>query len=372
MDYLPILTLNDARKVIGASFSSNTVVHLIGPPGIGKSAIVRQLAFDMGVPAYIATVGTYPDSGEICLGVQTHAPGQAPSLTRVPVGMFAKACAIPGILFLDEFLQAPAHVQNALNPVILDHEVGDSLLHPNTRVVLASNPPGQGGEHDQTLPSLGRVTSIRVLPTLDEVTGYLEALTGQTSTLQALAVDLAATMRVDPSLLQIEPPQGTRIAGKPWGAPRSWVRALTLGASILDSGIKDDSPIFGACLAGAVGPEISAAWLAIRRIRHKLASKDEIRTDPLGAKVPTDTETSIAAMGVVAQVALEDPCASWAYANRFTRDELKIALARSLMKYSLADHKKSKFFSEATKARVLILGQLGAAHRDMALQGKGA
>lgn len=348
------LSLAAAVKIVTYALQSDTPIHLIGAPGIGKTAILGQIAKTLGVPLYTLILSQCmpEDMG----GVPDRQGGE---IVRLPIGPIARACKVPGILFMDEFSQTNAPNQGASLRLINERDAGDVKLHPDTRIVLASNPPDQAASgQDITPPALNRMTHVYVRPEARECQAYFMTLGAQGSALQALAVDFAATTDVAPELFVMEPPKGTAASGNPWASPRAWERALRLCAAILAGGESDESDLFVEALIGNVGESSAGGFLGIRKVRKHLPSVAEIRANPKGAKVPHDAATCCASLGILAQVALEDACAAWVYADRLPQDEFKAAAGRTLLQRRI--EKGSPHQSIAERARAKILGMVGA------------
>jgi len=358
------LSLTETIELIIASLEADTPIHLIGSPGIGKTAILSVIAKMLGVPLYTLILSQCQpeDMG----GIPSREEGKDAQgvvrrwIERYPIGPIAKACQVPGILFLDEYSQANAPLQGASLRLINERDAGDSRLHPSTRIVLASNPTDEAASgSDITPPALNRMTHIYVRPTLPEVQSYLDTLGADGSQLQALSRDLSATLHMAPELLQMEPPKGCAAQMLPWGSPRAWERALRLCAALLGKG-SDTSPLFAEALIGNLGANCAHAFLAIRKVREHLPSIAEILKDPEGAKTPHDSATSCASLGILDQVSRQDPCAAWIYAERLPKSEFQQAAGRVLLSRSMMAMKKSPLYSKAERARARILGAVGS------------
>lgn len=349
------LSIESTKKAIRYALKTNVPINLEGPPGIGKSSIMYQLAKELGVPCgtLIASLCDPTDFGGFPVVVNGR-------LERVPLGTIRDLSEKGGILFVDEITTAPPAIQAALLRGILDRVFGDTKLHADTRIVCACNPPDQAsGGYEMSLPLISRLARIKLVPTLEEVQNYFYAIGADASPLRALGSDLAATLEADPGLLQLDPPPGAQQTGRAWGNPRNWERALTLIAGALDAGEDDSGEIVGVALAGNVGPDAGSAYMAIRKVRHRLPKVGDIVKDPHNALLPSDAATGVASLGVLAQVAQADPCPAWVYANRL-QDEIRIAATRALFRYPLEQGgKKSKWYPDASKARIKLLGSAG-------------
>jgi len=344
------------KEIIRYSLESNTNLHLIGSPGIGKTAIVYQIAQEMGLPLHVLRLAK--NMPEDLGGIPSREDGR---IDRLPIGPIARSCDAPGILFLDEFTQANAPLQGAVLDILNEREAGDRKLHPGIRILLASNEAHEAASgNDIVPPAINRMTHVYVAPLLREVQAHFETLgKGTDPHLHALAVDWAATLEHETGLLVLTPPPGAAAEMKPWGSPRAWERALRRLAPMVRDG-KENTKVFAHSLFGDVGEETGSAFLSIRKIRTQLPSITDIATDPGKARVPGADEVtlSVGVLGVVAQAALKDPCAAWVYADRM-QPEFRSALGRVLLRNPTSAHKSSKHFAAGDRARAKILGSIG-------------
>ena len=162
------MKLTDAYRLVKGAIKTNTAVMLWGPPGIGKSDIIFQIAHELypttaepvldfrlaqveptdlrGVPMPNHTTGRsdwylpgfWPDRA---VKATTRVIETAEGLgTTVPVkaGCCPKG---PGILFLDEIEKAPISVKNASLQLVLNRKVGTYKLPDDWAIVCAGNNP---------------------------------------------------------------------------------------------------------------------------------------------------------------------------------------------------------------------------------------
>jgi len=120
----------------------HTPVMLWGPPGVGKSQMVAQVAQLQGVPLIDIRLSQMEPSdlrgipfrtGE---KVEWAIPSMLPDLERH---------GDAGILFLDEITSAPPTVSAAAYQLILDRELGAYRLPPNWVIIAAGNRQGDRG-----------------------------------------------------------------------------------------------------------------------------------------------------------------------------------------------------------------------------------
>lgn len=160
------MKLSDAYKITKNAIKSQTPVMLWGPPGIGKSSLIHQIAEELGLqnldlrlaqlePTDLRGVpmpnretnradwylpGFWPDSAEedtIRTVVTVDDKGKE-TAKEVKV---KKGCGVngPGIVFLDEIEKAPVSVKNASLQLVLDRMVGTYKLPDDWAIVAAGN-----------------------------------------------------------------------------------------------------------------------------------------------------------------------------------------------------------------------------------------
>lgn len=361
MSDLDQLNYNETRELVLASIKANQPITVEGPPGVGKTAMIYEIGKKLKMKVVVlilsqcepTDVGGFPVV-DMKGGVDRH-----------PLGPIKQACDEPVVLFLDELTTAPPAVQGAALRLIYERWAGDRELHPGTRIVAAQNPPEQAaGGWEMALPLIGRMAKVKMKPELKEIQDFFYQLGEDASTLRALAADFAATAEVDPKLIQLDPPRGASATGSAWGAPRSWERAVKTCAVLLDDGCKDTGHVFAAALAGSVGQDSATAFMMIRKVRDNLPGVEEILRAPDKARLPANVETAIAAIGVLMQVAIKDPCAAHVYADRLTAD-VKAAAGQALLKgFKFKEYEKtSPWYKQAYASVATLIREHGRAMR---------
>lgn len=350
---IPAVNFTSAREMITIALQADTPVLLMGDPGVGKSALMRLAADAVGLPL-VTLLGSTIDPTDVG-GIPFMVEGQ---VKRFPLAAIRRACDEPVLLFLDEISCAPPVVQAALLRLILERVAGDSQLHAGTRVVGAANPPEQApGGFELSAPLIGRVAIVKLRPTNLEVLGFFSTLGAEGSHLRAHAEDFALTAGVQPDLLQIDIPPDAVAGNSPWGAPRSWERAIRARAQADALGISLEADAVAALTEGSVGRTAAIAFTAILKLRKDLPSVEEIVANPESAKIPEDHKKQIAVLGVIGHVAKENTWAAWIYAERLPRAEYKAACAKLLQK-RIPAALNAAHAKEGVAARVRLLAAL--------------
>jgi len=105
-----------------------------GPPGVGKSAIVKAVAAEEGLPI-LDLRASLLDPTDL-RGIPAIQDGQA---VWCPPAFLPKTDTPPGILFLDEINAAPPLVQASLYQLVLDRQIGEYTLPDGWKIIAAGN-----------------------------------------------------------------------------------------------------------------------------------------------------------------------------------------------------------------------------------------
>ena len=128
---------------------ANWRLHLVGPPGVGKTSVIEQFAARVGWPC-IRMQGDKDVTTSDFLGEKTVTNGNI----EFVYGVLPTAMKIGAIFIADEIDYFPPDCRTALNPVtepngklVLTANGGEVIVpHPNFRIVATSNTKGFGDD----------------------------------------------------------------------------------------------------------------------------------------------------------------------------------------------------------------------------------
>lgn len=239
-----------------------------GPPGIGKTAIMTQIARMLDLPLEVVILSIREPSEVAGIPfVNNNKVEIAPPLWAQRLLKAGK-----GIVFFDELTTAAPSVQAAALRVVLDRVVGDTCLPPDVRIIAAANQTKYiSGGWDLTPPLANRFIHLDYKgPTSNEWAEWM--LLGENKKLKVDKMDknmlnrqlsklrgLSTTFLTRKNGAALGPtiPEDPEQASRGWPSPRSWEMAIRACAS--SRALKlDDYDI----LIGALGPGIAKEFKA--------------------------------------------------------------------------------------------------------------
>ncbi len=122
------------QEVIHSVIDTRWPLFLWGPPGVGKSSVVRQIADDKKIEL-LDVRASLLDPTDL-RGIPTVENGQA---KWCPPSFLPHDPASKGILFFDELNAAPALVQASLYQLTLDRRIGEYELPRGWKIIAAGN-----------------------------------------------------------------------------------------------------------------------------------------------------------------------------------------------------------------------------------------
>jgi len=297
------------KDALKQCIAANRPTHIWGPPGVGKSQVVAQVATELKLDLI--------DVRAVLLD-----PVDLRGLPKINNDGMAHWCPpafLPregkGILFLDELNAAPPLVQAACYQLILDRKLGEYEL-PEGWVILAAG----NRETDRAVTS--RMSSalanrfVHIYFDVD-VSDWIDWALDK-----GLTTELISFIRFRPGLLHSFDPKKNE---KAFPTPRSW----EFVSDVLQAG---NSNIELELSSGIVGEGAATELMAFLKIYRNLPDPDVILLDPKAAKVPEDPATLYAICGSLSNKASDQNFGRViTYANRLP-DEFSVLLVRDAVK----------------------------------------
>lgn len=273
-------------------------VFLWGPPGVGKSGLVAQVAAELGFALC--------DIRAVLLD-----PVDLRGLPRIGAGGTAEWCPpafLPdtsdsgrGVVFLDELNAAPPLVQAACYQLVLDRRIGEYRLPVGWTVVAAGNRESDRAvTHRMPSALANRMVHLECEPGLDDWIVWAQSA--------GIRPEVTAFLRFRPKLLHdFDPASGA----KAFASPRSW----EFLSGVLEA--RPDPLVEYELFQGTVGPAAAAEFMGFLQVWRDLPGVEDILEDPAGAPVPEEPAAAYALCEALAgKAAPETMDALAAYAAR--------------------------------------------------------
>lgn len=275
----------EAKTATRVGIEARIPILLWGPPGVGKTAVVEQIASELDagyVPIAVATRLAEDFSG---LPVP-----REDGVVQEPLSWVRRAISLANerkggcIVLLDEFSCAPGATQAALLSLVQSRYCGETEIPREVAFVAAANPIDQAADGwELPAPTVSRWIHLDwPSPTVEEWVKWLTTSSvrpedrntawskkpGQ----QARALVSGYLMR-SPSSLNGKVPAGTSNRAEPYPCSRSWEHAARLMAVAPDELTRD------MLVAGAVGNGVAAEFAGWLR-EADLPNPEELLKDP--------------------------------------------------------------------------------------------
>lgn len=288
----------------------NQKVYVEGPPGGGKSSIIRQVVAGMGRELIDIRLSQM-DSVDL-LGVPFPSEGVT---SWNPPEFFYKLSQNPEkyVLMMDEYDKAPIEVQNASLQILLDDQVGSLSLNGAKMVLAGNRIEDRANSNKISTAARNRVTTLTLDHNHDDTIKYW-VQTG-------FAVEVIAFCRFSPTLLNEfvrrsdTKEETTRLLAvkdqQAFATPRSWeFVSRMIKASIPDS-------IMLPMICGTVGNLAGLHFTQYLKVIHECPDITTILNNPNNAPIPTSPGGKIAvATGIGAKVSKDTMEAATIYLDR--------------------------------------------------------
>lgn len=246
-------------------------VFLWGPPGIGKSSIVAQIAKEQDIPCIDL---------RLSLLDPTDLRGIPFFDTKKDTAVWAPPSFLPdgsqkeGILFLDELNTAAPMVQASAYQLILDRKIGEYTLPDGWSIVAAGNRESDRGVvFRMAAPLANRFVHLEMEADVNEWKKW--AIDAQ------MDVNIISYISYRPDALFAF---NTQDDSRSFATPRTWEYVNEILAS------KPDEDLIMTLVSGAIGEELAASFLGFRSVAGSLPDLDGI-LEGTEREVPTEAAT---------------------------------------------------------------------------------
>ena len=241
-----------AKRSIRKAIQTRRPVFLWGPPGIGKSDIVKQIGEDAGREVIDVRLALWEPTD--IKGIPYYNSDKG-AMVWAPPAELPTDPESTAIIFLDELNSAPPAVQAAAYQLILNRRVGTYQLPKGVDVVAAGNREGDRGvTYRMPAPLANRFVHLEMKVDFDDWQDW--------ATLNKVNPDVVGYVGfAKQDLYDFDP----KSPSKAFATPRSWVFVSDL--------LKDedcDVDTLHNLVAGAVGDGLAVKFMAHRKIAGRL------------------------------------------------------------------------------------------------------
>lgn len=253
---------------------------LWGPPGIGKSDIMAQVAKEAGFDRFVDIRLSQMEPTDL-RGIPFPATDDAGnSIMRWSPPSFLNLNREESTLyFLDEMNSAPQSIQAAAYQIILDRKVGEFELGPNDMVFAAGNrDTDRGSTFKMPTPLMNRFVHLELRTDFDDWQEWAIA-----NRIHKTVVGYLTWQKHE--LFDFSPSSASR--GFP--TPRSW----EFVSQLVDEDPDLPEMVILAEIAGAVGEGVAIKFMEYRKLNEKLPNPSDILSGKVKTLKDDQKETSI-------------------------------------------------------------------------------
>lgn len=245
-----------AKRSLAHLCQRKVPVFLWGPPGIGKSSIVAQIAKEEGI--------SYIDL-RLSLLDPTDLRGIPFFNTKEETALWAPPSFLPdgseerGILFLDELNTAAPMVQASAYQLILDRKIGEYTLPEGWAIVAAGNRESDRGVvFRMAAPLANRFVHLEMEANVEDWKAWA-VKTG-------IDASIIAFISQRPDVLFTFGQNDSRA----FATPRTWQYVHEIVSS------EPEADLILPMISGAIGEDLAAAFLGFRAVAGELPDLDSI------------------------------------------------------------------------------------------------
>lgn len=306
------VTPKQAVENIKIVLKAGLVPNLIGQPGASKSAIIKQIADELG---YFVMDIRLSQLEALDLGGLPVPNKKKGTFSHLPLNVFPLEDAEIGakykgvLLFFDEMNAASRSTQAAAYQIILDRTVGIHKLHPSTLIVCAGNREKDKAIVNPTSTAMqSRLVHIELEPTADDWLAWASK--------EGIDYRIIAFISQHPRHVRDFNPDETT-NDHTFCCPRTLHFASDLCKAIEGDITSQHVPLFTGCIGHGVGME----FVNYSKVFDLIPTRREILDTPLSAKVPSEPSAVYASIALTSDITTVDTIAgTLTYIERFPRE----------------------------------------------------
>jgi len=263
-----------AKRSINRAIKMRRPVFLWGPPGIGKSDIVKQIGEDAGREVIDVRLALWEPTD--IKGIPYYNADMG-TMTWAPPAELPTNADSTAIIFLDELNSAPPAVQAAAYQLILNRRVGTYKLPEGVDIVAAGNRDGDRGvTYRMPAPLANRFVHLEAKVDFDDWQDW--------ATLNKVHPEVVGYVGFAKQDLYDYDPKSS---SKAFATPRSW----SFVSDLLGDDDCDTDTLHN-LIAGAVGDGLATKFMAHRKVAGRMPKAADI----LDGKVSTLEIKEVSAM----------------------------------------------------------------------------
>ena len=246
---------NELSDSISAMVQAQIPTFIWGPPGIGKSSVVKQVA-EGGGYGFIDLRLALMDPTDL-KGIPFYDKEQHQALWAPPSFLPKEG---KGILFLDELNSAPPAVQASAYQLILDRQVGEYKLPDGWAIVAAGNREGDRGVvYRMPSPLANRFVHLDMEVSVEDWREWAFSAHLDERVIAYIGYKSEDLFSFDPTKNE-----------KSFATPRSWEFVSSLLQSSMDKKLLLET------ISGAIGKNRAVNFLSFAKVMHKLPDIEAI------------------------------------------------------------------------------------------------
>ncbi|WP_321313111.1 MoxR family ATPase [Halarcobacter sp.] len=247
----------NAKRAIEHLTKRKVPIFLWGPPGIGKSSIVSQIAKEQGIECIDLRLSLLDPTD--LRGIPFFKQ-EDNSAVWAPASFLPDGSKEKGILFLDELNTAAPMVQASAYQLILDRKIGEYTLPEGWSIVAAGNRESDRGVvFRMASPLANRFVHLEMQPCIEDWKIWANKTNINKTIIAFISYRPDALFAFN-----------TQDESKSFATPRTWEYVN----EILES--KPDEDLLLTMIGGAIGEELAASFLGFKDVESKLPNIEEI------------------------------------------------------------------------------------------------